>query len=84
MIKKFFKDKSILVTGASGSIGSEIVLKLLSTNCKVVRALSNDENGIYQLMSYIDNNHKLYFKEIRLDILLGYYGQMTILLKILI
>jgi UDP-N-acetylglucosamine 4,6-dehydratase len=64
MIKKFFKNKSILVTGASGSIGSEIVLKLLATNCKVVRALSNDENGIYQLMSYIDNNHKLSLKEV--------------------
>jgi UDP-N-acetylglucosamine 4,6-dehydratase len=64
MIKNFFTGKSILVTGASGSIGSEIVLKLLSTNCKVVRALSNDENGIYQLMSYINNNHKLFLKEI--------------------
>jgi len=46
---KFLKNKSILVTGASGSIGSEIVKKLLKTNCKVVRAISNDENGMYIL-----------------------------------
>lgn len=50
-----FKNKSILVTGASGSIGSEIVKKLLKTNCKVVRALSNDENGMYDLGNEISD-----------------------------
>lgn len=60
----FFKDKSILVTGASGSIGSEIVLKLLNAKCKVVRAMSNDENGIYQLMSFIDRGHNMSLKEV--------------------
>lgn len=49
MTIKSLKNKSILVTGASGSIGSEIVKQLLTTNCKVVRALSNDEDGMYKL-----------------------------------
>mgnify|MGYP001273225541 CR=1 FL=1 len=49
MTIKSLKNKSILVTGASGSIGSEIVKLLLTTNCKVVRALSNDEDGMYKL-----------------------------------
>jgi FlaA1/EpsC-like NDP-sugar epimerase len=48
-LKKTFYNKSILVTGATGSIGSEIVKKLLKLNCKVVRAMSNDENGMYFL-----------------------------------
>ncbi len=45
----FFKGKSILVTGGTGSIGSEIVRKLLKLEPKVVRVLSNDENGLYSL-----------------------------------
>jgi FlaA1/EpsC-like NDP-sugar epimerase len=60
MINKAFKKKTVLVTGASGSIGSKIVKKLLQTECRVVRALSNDENGIYNLGNIlnteIDNN----------------------------
>jgi len=53
--KNFFKNKSILVTGASGSIGSAIVKSLLKKNCKVIRALTNDENGLYDLNNEIDN-----------------------------
>ncbi len=62
MKKDFFKNKSILVTGASGSIGSEIVKKLLKTSCKVVRAMSNDENGIYILTSEINESEGMKFK----------------------
>lgn len=41
MIKNnFYKDKTILITGATGSIGKSLVLKLLKTNCKTVRALT--------------------------------------------
>ena len=49
MQKNFFKNKIILITGATGSIGSAITEDLLKYNCKVVRAMSNDENGIYKL-----------------------------------
>ena len=49
MKKNFFKNQRVLVTGATGSIGSIIVKRLLNLNCKVVRALSNDENGLYEL-----------------------------------
>lgn len=44
-----FKGKSILVTGGTGSIGSGIVRKLLQYEPKVVRALSNDEDGLFTL-----------------------------------
>ena len=40
-----FQDKSILVTGGTGSIGSEIVRKLLQCEPRVVRVLSNDETA---------------------------------------
>jgi UDP-N-acetylglucosamine 4,6-dehydratase/5-epimerase len=49
MQKNLFKNKIILITGATGSIGSAITEEILGYNCKVVRAMSNDENGIYKL-----------------------------------
>lgn len=48
-INKYFKNKSILITGGTGTIGSALLLKLLQTDCKVVRILSNDENGLFEL-----------------------------------
>ncbi len=44
-----FQGKNILVTGGTGSIGSEIVRKVLQYDPKVVRALSNDEDGQFNL-----------------------------------
>ena len=52
-MNKYFNNKKILVTGASGSIGSALVLRLLKMNCKVIRAFSNDENGLYELSEKI-------------------------------
>jgi UDP-N-acetylglucosamine 4,6-dehydratase/5-epimerase len=57
MIKNnFYKDKTILITGATGSIGKSLVLKLLKTNCKTVRALSNDEDGLFKLKTLVEKN----------------------------
>jgi len=44
-----FQGKNILVTGGTGSIGSEIVCKILQYKPKVIRVLSNDENGLFNL-----------------------------------
>jgi len=54
--KNFFNNKSILVTGASGSIGSHIIKSLTKKNCKVIRAMTNDENGLYDLDYQIDHH----------------------------
>jgi FlaA1/EpsC-like NDP-sugar epimerase len=43
-MSSFFKDKTILVTGGTGSIGSEIVKQLLTQNPKTVRIFSRDEH----------------------------------------
>lgn len=60
MNKKFYNDQTILITGASGSIGSAITEKILKFNCKVVRAMSNDEDGIYKLSENLSKkNEKL-------------------------
>ena len=60
----FYKNKIILVTGATGSIGKSLVLKLLKTNCKTIRALSNDEDGLFKLKILIEKN-KISLNKIR-------------------
>jgi UDP-N-acetylglucosamine 4,6-dehydratase len=44
-----FRGKNILVTGGTGSIGSEIVKEVLQYEPEVVRILSNDENALFNL-----------------------------------
>ncbi|MDH5385827.1 MAG: polysaccharide biosynthesis protein [Candidatus Aminicenantes bacterium] len=48
-LEETFRDKRILVTGGTGSIGSELVKKLLQCNPKVIRVFSNDENAQFEL-----------------------------------
>lgn len=57
-INSYYKNKSILVTGGTGTIGSSLVLKLLQFNCKVVRVLSNDENGLFELSEKVKISSK--------------------------
>lgn len=58
-MKNLFKGKKILITGASGSIGSSIVKNILkNNNFNVIRAMSNDENGLHELLEDIDINIK--------------------------
>jgi UDP-N-acetylglucosamine 4,6-dehydratase len=48
-VEKMFKGKSILVTGGTGSIGNELVRRLLKFEPAVVRVFSNDENAQFAL-----------------------------------
>ena len=47
----YFKDKVILVTGGAGSIGSEIVRRVLSFHPLVVRVFDNNETALHKLTS---------------------------------
>jgi UDP-N-acetylglucosamine 4,6-dehydratase len=44
-----FKGSTVLITGGSGSIGTEILKSLLKYSPKKVRILTNDENGLFEL-----------------------------------
>jgi len=52
----FFKDKVILVTGGAGSIGSEIVRKLLNLNPSKIRVLDINETGLFELDQELDSD----------------------------
>lgn len=45
----YYNNKIILVTGGTGSIGSEIVKKILQFNPEAVRVLDNNETGLFEL-----------------------------------
>lgn len=49
-MENFFKDKIILVTGGTGSIGSEIVRQLLKYKPKQIRILSRNDSKQYHFL----------------------------------
>lgn len=58
MIKmnSFYEGKVILVTGGSGSIGREIVNKLLELNPKAIRVFDNNETALYELVEELKSD----------------------------
>ena len=59
-IKKNFKNKIVLITGGTGSIGKEIVKEMLKYEPKLVRILSNDEASLFDLQQALEK-----FKNVR-------------------
>jgi len=53
-ISKFLKDKTVLVTGAAGSIGSEIVRQVISFQPKKIVMLDFNESGLFDLNAEIN------------------------------
>ena len=56
MFNNFYKDKIILVTGGSGSIGSEIVRKLLKYEPEAIRILDINETALFDLEEDLKSN----------------------------
>ena len=59
-MKNVFENKNILVTGGTGSIGSEIVRNILKYNPNVVRIFSRDETKQFELKQELND-----FKNVR-------------------
>ena len=54
-IKNHLNNKSILITGAGGSIGSAIVKQILPLNYKCLILIDNSEFNLFKISSEIDN-----------------------------
>jgi len=55
LMEKYFSGKSVLITGAGGSIGSEICRQLLKFNVGRIIAVGRGENSIYNLKRGMDD-----------------------------
>jgi len=55
-IKNAYKNKNILVTGGTGSIGLALVKQLLSCKPKSIKVLTNDENSIFDSANITGEN----------------------------
>jgi len=66
-MEKEFRNKTILVTGGTGSIGSELVAQLLKFKPKQIRVLSRDESKQYYLQERLNypKNLRLLIGDIR-------------------
>ena len=56
VIKNAYKNKGILVTGGTGSIGSALVKQLISCKPKSIKVLTNDENSIFDSGKLVGEN----------------------------
>tara|TARA_B110000014_G_scaffold263183_1_gene259116 strand:- start:4236 stop:5249 length:1014 start_codon:yes stop_codon:yes gene_type:complete len=54
--KNEYKNKNILVTGGTGSIGLALVRQLLSCKPKLIKILTNDENSIFDARKILGEN----------------------------
>lgn len=66
-IDTFISNKTILVTGAAGSIGSELVNQILQFNPKLVILLDQSETGLYE----IENSIKKSFPDQKCDVIIA-------------
>lgn len=58
LLKEFYRDKVVLVTGGAGSIGSEIIRQVITLPIKLVIALDYNENSLHSLVLSINKNDK--------------------------
>ena len=56
MAENYYKGKKILVTGGVGSIGSQLVRKLLTLDPAIIRVLDNNETGLFDLEQDLHSN----------------------------
>lgn len=63
---KFFKDKTLLVTGGSGSFGNAILKRFLKSNLKEIRIFSRDEKKQEDMRKFYKNSKiKFYIGDVR-------------------
>jgi len=65
-MSSILKNRKILVTGGTGSIGYSIVTKSLEDGAKSIKIFSNDENGLFEMeQTFIDKKIEFIIGDIR-------------------
>jgi FlaA1/EpsC-like NDP-sugar epimerase len=59
-VRRFLSAKTVLVTGAAGSIGSELCTQILNFSPKTLLAIDKDENGIFHLSNRFREHPNVY------------------------
>jgi FlaA1/EpsC-like NDP-sugar epimerase len=54
----FIKDKVVMITGAGGSIGSEVCRQLIQLQPKLILVVDHSEYNLYQITWELENVHK--------------------------
>lgn len=54
-MKQYYEGKKILVTGGVGSIGSQLVRRLLAFNPAIIRVFDNNETGLFDLEAELNS-----------------------------
>jgi FlaA1/EpsC-like NDP-sugar epimerase len=65
-LKKLFRKKTFLITGAGGTIGSEICNQLFKFNPKKIILIDNSEFNLFQVYYKLSNNYYLNKKNTKL------------------
>ncbi len=81
LIASYIQNRTVLVTGAGGSIGSEIVRQLTRFNPKHVVLLGRGENSIHQLLNEIEYNYKNLSYSIRIGDVRDYSTMERLMLE---
>jgi UDP-N-acetylglucosamine 4,6-dehydratase len=77
-MKNIFKNKIVLITGGTGSIGSAILKELLKFDCKAIRVLGSDENGLHNLSLNLSSPNNINFINSMVKNKIRYfYGDIT-------
>lgn len=66
-IERYLKDKIVLITGAAGSIGSELCRQISKFHPKELLALDQDESGLF----YLQNELREQFPALRLKVIVA-------------
>lgn len=61
MAEKFFEDARVVVTGASGTVGSELLRQLIELPVTEVRALDNNEESLFYLSEIYRGDRRFHY-----------------------
>lgn len=82
-MRSHFADKAVLVTGAGGSIGSQLCSQIVSDNARRLVMVSLTEAGLYNIDRHLRNHYSKY-RDTQLVPILGSAGDQLLIARALL